>query len=152
MGTTRYDKYGFKYCIKIYKGDYMKGSINDLLWPIIVILSIIYLLVIEIKKRIAIRELKSKIKYTESQIVDMQIINKGFSEGLFSSIGGSILPSKLPDTYIVELKYEDSNYEINDEEIYKFYEIGDFVKLKLVSNLDESKNLISYELYNLNEN
>lgn len=63
-----------------------------------------------------------------------------------------MLPSKLPDTYIVELKYQDSNYEINDEQIYKVYEIGDFVKLKLVSNLDESKNLISYELYNLNEN
>lgn len=62
----------------------MKGSINDLLWPIIVIFSITYLLVIEIKKRIAIRGLKSKIKYTETQIVDMQIINKGFSEGLFS--------------------------------------------------------------------
>lgn len=134
------------------KGDNMKGLINDLFWPIIIVLCIAYLLLHEIKNRIAIKQLKLKIKYTEIQIVDMQITNKRFSKGMVLRIGGAILPSKLPDTYIVELKYQDSNYEINDEKIYKFYEIGDFVKLKLINNLDESKNLISYELYNLNKN
>lgn len=62
----------------MYKGDYMKGLINDLFWPIIIILCIAYLLLHEIKNKITIKQLKLKIKYTDIQIVDMQITNKRF--------------------------------------------------------------------------
>lgn len=58
-------------------------------------------------------------------------------------------PSKLPSTYIVELEYEGNKYEINDKEIFNSYEIGQFIKLKLVKRLDENKNIIEYELFKL---
>jgi len=58
-------------------------------------------------------------------------------------------PSKLPSTYIVELEYEGNKYEINDKEIFNSYEIGQFIKLKLVKRLDENKNIIKYELFKL---
>lgn len=53
----------------------------------------------------------------------------------------------MPDTYIVELEYEDYNYEINDEGIFNSFEIGQYIELKLVKNLDENRNLITYDIF-----
>ncbi|WP_296648743.1 hypothetical protein [Romboutsia sp. 13368] len=62
---------------------------------------------------------------------------------------GGTLPTKLPDTYIIELEYEKSKYEINDKEIFNSYEVGHLIKLKLVKNLDKNKNIIRYDLFKL---
>ena len=61
-------------------------------------------------------------------------------------IGGNVLPSVLPNTYIIELEYEGSNYEINDKEIFNSYEVGQFINLKLVKSLDKDKNIIKSDL------
>ena len=90
-----------------------------------------------------------KIKYTEENIVNMKIINKNFSKGVIMKVGGDIFPSKLPDTYMVELEYKGSKYEINDKEIFNLYNIGQNIKLKLVESLDENKNIVKYDLFKL---
>ena len=93
--------------------------------------------------------LKYKIKFTEEYIVEMKIINKTFSKGTIMRIGGAILPSVLPNTYTIELEYEGSNYEINDKEIFNSYEIGQFINLKIVKNLDKDKNIIKSDLFKI---
>ena len=127
----------------------MKLLIENLFWIIIIIFGSIYLIFLEIENYNNKKYLKYKIKFTEEYIVEMKIINKTFSKGTIMRIGGAILPSVLPNTYTIELEYEGSNYEINDKEIFNSYEIGQFIKLKLVENLDENKELINYELYKL---
>ena len=98
---------------------------------------------------IILYNLKYKIKFTEEYIVEMKIINKTFSKGTIMRIGGAILPSVLPNTYTIELEYEGSNYEINDKEIFNSYEIGQFINLKLVKNLDKDKNIIKSDLFKI---
>ncbi|UPA31798.1 hypothetical protein L0P85_06585 [Terrisporobacter glycolicus] len=127
----------------------MKELMDSLFWIIVIVLVSIYLLFIEIRNYKYERSLKSKIKYTEEDIVSMEIMNKIFCEGTFMKMGGDRAPSKLPSTYIVELEYEGNKYEINDKEIFNSYEIGRFIKLKLVKRLDENKNIIEYELFKL---
>ena len=124
----------------------MKSVIENLFWIIIIIFGSIYLIFLEIKNYNNQKHLKSKIKYTEEYIVEMKIINKIFSKGTIMKIGGNVLPSVLPNTYIIELEYEGSNYEINDKEIFNSYEIGQFIKLKLVKSLDKDKNIIKSDL------
>lgn len=75
----------------------------------------------------------------------MKIISKIFSKGVTMKVGGDILPSKLPDTYMVELEHKGSKYEINDKEIFNSYNVGQIIKLKLVESLDENKNIIMYD-------
>ena len=116
---------------------------EELFWPIIIILIILYLLFTEVKSYKYKRSLKLKIKYIEEDIVEMKIVNKLFFKGY------AFKDYRLPDTCIIELEYEDNKYEINDEEIFNSYEIGQFIKIKLVENLDENKELINYELYKL---
>ena len=111
------------------------------------ILGSLYLLFIEIRNYKYKRSLKLKIKYTEEDIVSMEIMNKIFSKCTTMKIGGDILPSKLPGTYIVELEYEGNKYEINDKEIFNSYEVGQLIKL--VKSLDQNKNVIKYDLFKL---
>ena len=115
----------------------MKLLIENLFWIIIIIFGSIYLIFLY------------KIKFTEEYIVEMKIINKTFSKGTIMRIGGAILPSVLPNTYTIELEYEGSNYEINDKEIFNSYEIGQFINLKLVKNLDKDKNIIKSDLFKI---
>lgn len=127
----------------------MKLLIENLFWIIIIIFGSIYLIFLEIKNYNNQNHLKSKIKFTEEYIVEMKIINKTFSKGTIMRIGGAILPSVLPNTYTIELEYEGSNYEINDKEIFNSYEIGQFINLKLVKNLDKDKNIIKSDLFKI---
>lgn len=127
----------------------MKLLIENLFWIIIIIFGSIYLIFLEIKNNNNQNHLKSKIKFTEEYIVEMKIINKTFSKGTIMRIGGAILPSVLPNTYTIELEYEGSNYEINDKEIFNSYEIGQFINLKLVKNLDKDKNIIKSDLFKI---
>ena len=125
----------------------MKLLIENLFWIIIIIFGSIYLIFLEIENYNNKKYLKYKIKFTEEYIVEMKIINKTFSKGTIMRIGGAILPSVLPNTYTIELEYEGSNYEINDKEIFNSYEIGQFINLKLVKNLDKDKNIIKSVIY-----
>lgn len=127
----------------------MKELIENLFWIIVIVFGSMYLLFVEIKNYKRKRSLKSKTKYIEEDIVSMEIMNKIFCKGTIMLIGGDRVPSKLPSTYVVELEYEGNNYEINDEEIFKSYEVGQFIKLKLIKSLDENKNLIKYDLFQL---
>ena len=127
----------------------MKELIRNLFWIIIIILGSIYLIYIEVRNYKYKRSLKLKIKYIEEEIVSMKVINKKLSKGSIIKIGGNTLPSKLPDTYIIELEYKESKYEINDKEIFNSCEVGQFIKLKLVKSLDENKVLIKYNLFKL---
>ena len=97
---------------------------EDLFWIITIVFGSIYLIFLEMRNFNNKKHLKSKIKFTEVNIVEMKIINKTFSKGTTMRIGGDILPSVLPNTYTIELEYEGSNYEINDKEIFNSYEIG----------------------------
>ena len=97
---------------------------EDLFWIITIVFGSIYLIFLEMRNFNNKKHLKSKIKFTEVNIVEMKIINKIFSKGTTMKIGGCILPSVLPSTYTIELEYEGSNYEINDKEIFNSYEIG----------------------------
>ena len=121
----------------------------DLFWIIIIIFGSIYLIFLEIKNYNNQKYLKSKIKFTEEHIVEMKIINKIFSKGTIMRTGGAILPSMLPNTYTIELEYEGSNYKINDKEIFNSYEIGQFIRLKLIECSDKDKNIIKYDLFKL---
>ena len=125
----------------------MKLLIENLFWIIIIIFGSIYLIFLEIENYNNKKYLKYKIKFTEEYIVEMKIINKTFSKGTIMRIGGAILPSVLPNTYTIELEYEGSNYEINDKEIFNSYEIGQFINLNLVKNLDKDKNIIKSDLF-----
>ena len=127
----------------------MKLLIENLFWIIIIIFGSIYLIFLEIENYYNKKYLKYKIKFTEEYIVEMKIINKTFSKGTIMRIGGAILPSVLPNTYTIELEYEGSNYEINDKEIFNSYEIGQFINLKLVKNLDKDKNIIKSDLFKI---
>ena len=127
----------------------MKLLIENLCWIIIIIFGSIYLIFLEIENYNNKKYLKYKIKFTEEYIVEMKIINKTFSKGTIMRIGGAILPSVLPNTYTIELEYEGSNYEINDKEIFNSYEIGQFINLKLVKNLDKDKNIIKSDLFKI---
>ena len=127
----------------------MKLLIENLFWIIIIIFGSIYLIFLEIENYNNKKYLKYKIKFTEEYIVEMKIINKTFSKGTIMRIGGAILPSVLPNTYTSELEYEGSNYEINDKEIFNSYEIGQFINLKLVKNLDKDKNIIKSDLFKI---
>ena len=127
----------------------MKLLIENLFWIIIIIFGSIYLIFLEIEYYNNKKYLKYKIKFTEEYIVEMKIINKTFSKGTIMRIGGAILPSVLPNTYTIELEYEGSNYEINDKEIFNSYEIGQFINLKLVKNLDKDKNIIKSDLFKI---
>ena len=127
----------------------MKLLIENLFWIIIIIFGSIYLIFLEIENYKKKKYLKYKIKFTEEYIVEMKIINKTFSKGTIMRIGGAILPSVLPNTYTIELEYEGSNYEINDKEIFNSYEIGQFINLKLVKNLDKDKNIIKSDLFKI---
>ncbi|MDU7535799.1 MAG: hypothetical protein E7K67_02260 [Peptostreptococcaceae bacterium] len=127
----------------------MKLLIENLFWIIIIIFGSIYLIFLEIENYNNKKYLKYKIKFTEEYIVEMKIINKTFSKGTIKIIGGDILPSVLPNTYTIELEYEGSNYEINDKEIFNSYEIGQFINLKLVKNLDKDKNIIKSDLFKI---
>ena len=127
----------------------LMDSLFCTIWIIVIVLVSIYLLFIEIRNYKYKRSLKSKIKYTEEDIVNMEIMNKIFCEGTLMKMTSDRAPSKLPSTYIVELEYEGNKYEINDKEIFNSYEIGQFIKLKLVKRLDENKNIIEYELFKL---
>ena len=127
----------------------MKLLIENLFWIIIIIFGSIYLIFLEIKNYNNQNQLKSKIKFIEEYIVEMEIINKTFSKGTIMRIGGAILPSVLPNTYTIELEYEGSNYKINDKEIFNSYEIGQFINLKLVKNLDKDKNIIKSDLFKI---
>ena len=127
----------------------MKLLIENLFWIIIIIFGSIYLIFLEIENYNNKKYLKYKIKFTEEYIVEMKIINKTFSKGTIMRIGGAILPSVLPNTYTIELEYECSNYEINDKEIFNSYEIGQFINLKLVKNLDKDKNIIKSDLFKI---
>ena len=127
----------------------MKLLIENLFWIIIIIFFFIYLIFLEIENYNNKKYLKYKIKFTEEYIVEMKIINKTFSKGTIMRIGGAILPSVLPNTYTIELEYEGSNYEINDKEIFNSYEIGQFINLKLVKNLDKDKNIIKSDLFKI---
>ena len=127
----------------------MKVLIENLFWIIIIIFGSIYLIFLEIKNYNNKNQLKSKIKFTEEHIVEMKIINKIFCKGTINRISGSILPSILPNTYIIKLEYEGSNYEINDEEIFNSYEIGQFINIKLVKSLDKDKNILKYDLFKI---
>ena len=127
----------------------MKLLIENLFWIIIIIFGSIYLIFLEIENYNNKKYLKYKIKFTEEYIVEMKIINKTFSKGTITRIGGAILPSVLPNTYTIELEYEGSNYEINDKEIFNSYEIGQFINLKLVKNLDKDKNIIKSDLFKI---
>lgn len=127
----------------------MKLLIENLFWIIIIIFGSIYLIFLEIENYNNKKYLKYKIKFTEEYIVEMKIINKTFSKGTIMRIGGAILPSVLPNTYTIELEYEGSNYEINDKEIFNYYEIGQFINLKLVKNLDKDKNIIKSDLFKI---
>ena len=127
----------------------MKSVIENLFWIIIIIFGSIYLIFLEIKNYNNQKHLKSKIKYTEEYIVEMKIINKIFSKGTIMRIGGDLIPSVLPNTYTIELEYEGSNYEINDEEIFNTYEIGQFINIKLVKSLDKDKNIIRSDLFKI---
>ena len=124
----------------------MKSVIENLFWIIIIIFGSIYLIFLEIRNYNNQKLLKSKIKFTEEYIIEMKIINKIFSKGTIMKIGGNVLPSVLPNTYIIELEYEGSNYEINDKEIFNSYEVGQFINLKLVKSLDKDKNIIKSDL------
>ena len=127
----------------------MKLLIENLFWIIIIIFGSIYLIFLEIENYNNKKYLKYKIKFTEEYIVEMKIINKTFSKGTIMRIGGAILPSVLPNTYTIELEYKGSNYEINDKEIFNSYEIGQFINLKLVKNLDKDKNIIKSDLFKI---
>ena len=127
----------------------MKLLIENLFWIIIIIFGSIYLIFLEIENYNNKKYLKYKIKFTEEYIVEMKIINKTFSKGTIMRIGGAILPSVLPNKYTIELEYEGSNYEINDKEIFNSYEIGQFINLKLVKNLDKDKNIIKSDLFKI---
>ena len=127
----------------------MKLLIENLFWIIIIIFGSIYLIFLEIENYNNKKYLKYKIKFTEEYIVEMKIINKTFSKGTIMRIGGAILPSVLQNTYTIELEYEGSNYEINDKEIFNSYEIGQFINLKLVKNLDKDKNIIKSDLFKI---
>ncbi len=127
----------------------MRQLVENLFWILVIILGSSYLLFIELKNYKNRRRLKLKIKYTEENIVNMKIINKAFSKGVIMKVGGDIFPSKLPDTYMVELEYKGSKYEINDKEIFNLYNIGQNIKLKLVESLDENKNIVKYDLFKL---
>ena len=127
----------------------MKLLIENLFWIIIIIFGSIYLIFLEIENYNNKKYLKYKIKFTEEYIVEMKIINKTFSKGTIMRIGGAILPSVLRNTYTIELEYEGSNYEINDKEIFNSYEIGQFINLKLVKNLDKDKNIIKSDLFKI---
>ena len=81
----------------------MRQLVENLFWILVIILGSSYLLFIEFKNYKNRRRLKLKIKYTEENIVNMKIINKNFSKGVIMKVGGDIFPSKLPDTYMVEL-------------------------------------------------
>ncbi|MCC3671300.1 hypothetical protein [Terrisporobacter mayombei] len=127
----------------------MRQLVENLFWILVIILGSSYLLFIEFKNYKNRRRLKLKIKYTEENIVNMKIINKNFSKGVIMKVGGDIFPSKLPDTYMVELEYKGIKYEINDKEIFNLYNIGQNIKLKLVESLDENKNIVKYDLFKL---
>ena len=124
----------------------MKSLIENLFWIIIIVFGSMYLIFSEIRNYNNRKLLKSKIKFTEEYIIEMKIINKIFSKGTIMKIGGNVLPSVLPNTYIIELEYQGSNYEINDKEIFNSYKIGQFIKLKLVKSLDKDKNIIKSDL------
>ena len=128
-----YNKY-----IQIIKGK--TCMFEELFWSVIIILGSIYLIFIEVKNYKYKRNIMLKIKYIEEDIINMKIVNKSYSKG-------NLFQYKMPDTYIVELEYEDYKYEINDEEIFNSFEIGQYVELKLVKNLDENRNLITYDIF-----
>ncbi|WP_297133333.1 hypothetical protein [Terrisporobacter sp.] len=127
----------------------MKTLIENSFWMIVIVFGSMYLIFLEIRNYNNNKRLKSQIKYTEESIVDMKIINKRFSKGTIMRISGAILPSVLPSTYTIELEYKGNNYEINDQEIFTSYEIGEFIRLKLIESLDKDKNIIKYDLFKL---
>lgn len=128
----------------------IKQLVEELFWILIIILGGSYLLFTEFKNYKNKKILKSKIKYTQENIVEMKITKKTFSKGVMTVVTGSKLLSRLPDTYIIELEYKGSKYEINDKEIFNSYDVGQSIKLKLVESLDENKNIITYNLFKIN--
>ncbi|MGL5314785.1 MAG: hypothetical protein ACRC92_16150 [Peptostreptococcaceae bacterium] len=127
---------------------FKESKVTDVLWGSACIAGIIYFIIIETKKAFNNIVLKLKIKDVKESVVSMKIVNKYFVEGKLQSLGGSKIPSKIPDTYCLELKYQDKIYKINDKCIYEKYKKDEFINIKLIENVDKYGKVISYKLEN----
>ncbi len=120
--------------------------IKNIIWIIVIILGIIYLfkdnLIYFIKK---IR-LSLKVKHIRKSIIQMEVIDKYYIKGNIEMVGGNRVPSKYPDSYIIELKYENLLHKINDKEMFNNLYIGCKLEFELVEKLDKYENILSYKL------
>lgn len=118
----------------------------DIFWIIIIIFGTLYFFIkwlIDLTDKV---KKKLEVQVTQTNVVPMEVVNKFFVEGKVEKIGGNILPSKYPDSYIIELKYKDSYYKINDYELYNNSNIGDIISLQLINNIDKNGNIINYSI------
>lgn len=128
---------------------FKESKVTDILWVSVCIAGITYFIIIEIKKVFDNIIIKLKIKDVKESIVSMKVVNKYFVEGKLQSLGGSKIPSKIPDTYCLELKYQDKIYRINDKCIYEKYKKDEFINIKLIEKVDKEGTVISYKLENI---
>lgn len=115
----------------------------DIFWIIIIIFGTLYFFIkwlIDLTDKV---KKKLEVQITQTNVVPMEVVNNFFVEGKLEKIGGNILPFKYPDSYIIELKYKDFYYKINDYELYNSSNIGDIISLKLINNIDKNGNIIN---------
>lgn len=107
---------------------------------------IIYRLVMYIVYTFEIIFLTNKIKTKISaQIVDMYI-KKGDST-LVDAGDGILVPVESPNKYCVTLRYENYQYTIDNINIYKKFNVGDYIDTYLIKHIyKKSKKLHSYEI------
>ena len=125
-------------------------SSTNAIWLILCIGGLLYYIFIEIVEFIKKIIRKIKIKEVRETRVKMEIIDKYFVKGGIKNITGTKVSATMPDSYIMKLKYKETDYKINDKDIFESYEVGEYVYLKLIEKLDKEQNIISYKLANIN--
>ena len=107
---------------------------------------IIYRVVMYIVYTFEIIFLTNKIKTKVSaQIVDMYI-KKGDST-LVDAGDGILVPVESPNKYCITLRYENYQYTIDNINIYKKFNVGDYIDTYLIKHIyKKSKKLHSYEI------
>lgn len=128
------------------------GYFMNLFFCIVVICGIFYCIIKELSDLYFKLKIRLKINQTIISVVTMEIIDKVFISGKKELIGGNRIPSKYPDSYILELKYKGNYYKVNDYELFERFKIGDTVELNLIENLDKNGKKLSYKLEKIKNN
>lgn len=124
----------------------------DILLGLLCILSIMYFIIDYVKD--FVRKIKVKLKTTTicESIIEVEITNKYFIKGYplqpHPGKGKYLMPTRV-DSYLVEFHYKDIDHTINSKDIFKEFDIGNIIKIKLIEKIDKNNLVISYKFINL---